>query len=278
MKRGMFAVWGVFWMAILAIPAACVAGDPRNEFIPPALTETKVVQNLDAELPAELIFKDDQSQMIRLGDLFDGKIPVIVSMNYSNCPMLCVLQLNGLIDSLREIDLVAGRDYRIVSVSLDPEETAEQAAATKQKYLASYEREADAAGWHFLTGTEHAVASLAKTVGITYVYLPKKKEYSHPAVFCLCTPEGRISRYHYGIEFPPQTLRLSLVEASEGKIGTLVDGFLLICFHYDETEGRYAPAARNLMKVGGGLAVCGLGLIFWLCHRHRKQVMTVSVP
>jgi len=256
---------------MFAATADCAGQDPRSQFTPAALTETEVVEHLNEELPLDLQFVDDTGRAIRLGDCFEGDIPVVLSMNYSNCPMLCVLQLNGMINSLKEVDLVAGKDYRIVSVSLDPNEKPEQARATKEKYLESYGSKADPDGWRFLTGHEASIGRLSNALGIEYVYLPKKKEYSHPAVFTTCTPDGRISRYHYGIEFPPNTLRLSLVEASEGKIGNAFDKFLLICFHYDAEEGRYAPVARNIMKVGGGLGILGLGLIFWACHRVARS-------
>lgn len=250
--------------------------DPSQQFLPAALKEPGVDEHLDRELPLDLIFQNDRGEMIRLGDLFTDDKPVILSMNYSNCPMLCVLQLNGLVDSLRGIDLVAGEDFRIVSVSLEPGEDVERLKETKQKYLLSYGKDTDENGWHFLSGTQAAVTTLADTLGIRYVYLPKKKEFSHPAVFCICMPEGKISRYHYGVEFPPKTIRLSLVEASQGKIGTAFDKFLLLCFHYDAAEGRYAPTARNLMKIGGGITVLGIGIMIWFSHRLGKRRQKIA--
>ena len=263
-------------VVLAATHIPCTAADHRDAFMPAALTDIKLVEHLNETLPLNLQFTDDSGKAIRLQECFTEEVPVILSLNYSNCPMLCVLQLNGLVDSLREIDLVAGKDFQIVSVSLDPQETAEQARATKQKYLESYGKAAEPKGWHFLTGPENSISQLAKAVGIEYVYLPEKKQYSHPAVFCIATPDGRLSRYHYGVEFPPQTVRLSLVEASEGKIGTTFDHFLLICFHYDATEGRYAPTARNIMKIGGAMAILVLGLIIWTCHRFRRKLENVD--
>jgi len=244
-----------------------ITSQPGREFLPSALTKAGVDEHLGDQLPLDLEFQDDRGRTVSLGQLFEGERPVIFSLNYSNCPMLCVLQLNGLIDSLREIDLVAGRDFRIVSVSLDPAESVAQAANTKQKYIESYGKQAEPGGWNFLVGTPANVEQLAEAVGVRYVYLPEKKEYSHPAVFSICMPNGRISRYHYGVEFPPNTIRLSLVEASEGKIGNAFDKFILLCFHYDSEEGRYAPTARFLMKIGGIGIILGLGGLFWICHR-----------
>lgn len=269
------------WLLATILPVAVLRADARNEvvgsvdvsrepgreFLPAALTEGRVEEHAGDLLPLDLILRNDRNEMIRLGSLFADDKPVILSMNYSNCPKLCLLQLNGLINSLREVDLIAGQDYRIVSVSLDPRETFEQSARTKQKYLESYGKAALEEGWHFLSGSESNIKQLASALGIFYSYVPERKEYSHPAVFTICMPDGHISRYHYGIEFPPQTLRLSLVEAADGKIGTPFDRFLLLCFHYDEQAGRYAPTARNLMKLGGGVTIAALGLLFWFCQR-----------
>jgi len=261
-----------FWILLgtLLLPGLAYA-QVQEQFLPAALKETKLTEHLDEKLPLDLVFTDDHGDMVRLGDCFPGDVPVILSMNYSNCPMLCVLQLNGLVDSLREINLVAGKDFRVISVSLDARETPAKAAETKSKYIQSYGERAVADGWHFLTGTEESISTLAEAIGLEYVYMPEKREYSHPAVFCVTTPKGILSRYHYGVEFPPKTLRLSLVEAGEGKIGTTFDQFLLICFHYDETEGRYAPTARNLMKIGGAIAIVGIGGLIWICQRKSQD-------
>ncbi len=251
--------------------AGDIFADQTQQFLPAALKDAGVDEHLDQKLPLDLNFLNDRGDVIRLGDLFNDDKPVIVSMNYSNCPMLCVLQLNGLVNALREIDLIAGRDFRIVSVSLEPGEPVEQLEKTKEKYLLSYGEKAEADGWSFLSGTQAAVAALADSLGIRYVYLPKRKEYSHPAVFCVCMPEGKISRYHYGVEFPPRTIRLSLVEASQGKIGTAFDKFILLCFHYDATEGVYAPTAAMIMKIAGVATIIGIGLIIFVSHRLGKR-------
>ncbi len=278
----MLITGGVCWT-----PALSLAVDqtdlselgPGREFLPAGLTKAGVDEQTGSQLPLELIFRNDRNEMVRLQELFNGKNPVVLSLNYSNCPMLCVLQLNGLINSLREIDLVAGQDFQIVSISLDPAESVAQAALTKEKYIESYGKTVHAEGWHFLTGSAEAIQQVAETVGVRYLYLPEKKEYSHPAVFMVCMPDGRISRYHYGIEFPPQTIRLSLVEAGEGKIGSAFDRFLLLCFHYDENEGRYAPTARNIMKAGGVMIILALLGLFWVCHRRiRKQQAAAQTP
>lgn len=244
--------------------------EPGRQFLPSAMMETKVEEHVGDTLPLDLVFRNDRAEMVRLRDLFPGDKPAIVSLNYSNCPMLCVLQLNGLINALREVDLIPGQDFRLISVSLDPGEKPEQSAQTKAKYLESYGKAALEDEWHFLSGSESSVKSLAQALGIEYVYVPEKREYSHPAVFVTCMPEGRISRYHYGIEFPPQTIKLSLVEAGDGKVGSAFERFLMLCFHYDPNEGRFT-ATRFIMKMGAVSIILALGGLFWFCQRYTPQ-------
>jgi protein SCO1/2 len=187
--------------------------------------------------------------------------------------MLCSLQLNGMVNALKSIDWTAGDEFEIVTVSLNPAEKPEQAKRTKERYVSQYGRPDAVRGWHFLTGTEAEIQALAGALGIEYGYNEKRKEYVHPAALAITTPTGHIARYLYGIEYLPKTLRLSLVEASQGKIGTSVDRIILFCFHYDETEGRYAPVAMNIMRLGGGLTALGLGgflSAFWL-RQWRKR-------
>lgn len=251
----------------MTVTAEEIRNEPGRQFLPAALVESKVEEHVGETLPVDLVFRNDRAEMVRLRDLFPGDKPAIVSLNYSNCPMLCVLQLNGLINALREVDLIPGQDFRLISVSLDPGEKPEQSAHTKAKYLESYGKAALEDEWHFLSGSESSVKALAQSLGIEYVYLHEKKEYSHPAVFVTCMPDGRISRYHYGIEFPPQTIRLSLVEAGEGKVGSAFDRFLLLCFHYDANAGRFT-STRLVMKMGGMSIILALGALFWFCQRH----------
>ena len=232
----------------------------RVDALPKALEGVGVDERLDAELPLDLAFTDWKGQPVRLGDYFRAGRPVILSLNYSSCPMLCSLQLTGLSDSLKKLDAAAGTDFEIVSVSIDPTEKPHRAAETRQKYLQHYGR--GAGGWNFLVGRRGPIERLADAVGFRYQYVPERREYAHAAVAILCTPDGRVSRYLYGFGVPEQTLRLSLVEASEGKIGTAGDQLLLFCFHYDPLTGTYAPrAARFAMSVAGCLTVLVLGAV-----------------
>lgn len=244
----------------------------RKEPLPRRLVGVDVKEHLSAPVPMDLGFEDEDGKPVSLKDYFDGSVPVILTMNYSNCPMLCSLQLNALVDGLKKVDWTIGKEYRIVTVSFDPTETAELAHRTKSRYLAQYGRPGSEGGWHFLHGSESNVQAMAKALGITYHYNEARKEYVHPATVVLTTPNGKIDRYLYGLEYPQKTLHLSLVESSEGKIGTTVDQLVLFCFHYDANEGRYAPVARNIMRAGGGATVFLLaGFLTVLSKRDKKR-------
>ncbi len=246
----------------------------RKEAAPTRLQGIDVVERLDSPVALDLVFNDERGRPVALREIADGSVPVIFTLNYSNCPMLCSLQLTGFVNSLKQLDWTAGEEFRIVTVSLDPEEQPDRARETKLKYLGLYERPEAAPGWRFLTGSERNIQALASSLGIKYGYNEKRNEYVHPAVLTLVTPDGRVGRYLYGIEYHPKTLRLSLADVSEGKVGSTVDRLILFCFHYDENEGRYAPVARNIMRLGGALAVLLLGGIlgtFWLSELKRKK-------
>lgn len=229
-----------------------------------------IEERLEDSLPNDLSFRNSDGKTVKLGDLLKPQRPLLLSLNYSDCPMLCRLQLNGLVDGLRDLKLEPGVDFDVVSVSIDPQETPVQSRQTKQHYLQAYGRPNTADGWHFLSGNKTSIDALADTVGFRYRYVPERKEYAHAAVTIAITPSGKISRYLYGVLYPPQTLKLALVEAGEGKIGTTIDRVLLFCFHYDATTGRYAPVAKQLMKLGaaGTLTLLAIGLLpVWFRRR-----------
>lgn len=263
MKR--FSILLVLLLA--ALPASAQRLEPVEE-----LEGVGITEHLGGAVPMDLEFVDDEGRTVTLGDYFDGTRPVILTMNYSSCPMLCSLHLNGLVDGMKELPLSIGEEFEVVTVSLDPLETTTLARKTKQRYLSAYGREGAGEGWHFLTGKQSAIRALADTIGFGYRYVETRKEYAHTAATFVLAPEGTLSRYLYGVIYEPKTLRLSLVEASEGKIGSTIDRLILFCFHYDATEGRYGPAAIKIMQAGGGLTllVLGLGLLrFW-----RREVKT----
>ncbi len=247
----------------------------RTEQLPKRLQGVGVAERLDQRLPLELTFHDETGRAVKLQDYFRGDVPVVITLNYSNCPMLCSLVLTGFAEGLKSVDWQLGRDYRVVTVSLDPTETQAHAFGSKKRYLKQYGRGGTEAknGWHFLTGSEAHIRALARAIGFSYNYNEARKEYVHPASVALATPSGHIARYLYGIEYPAKTLSLALVEASQGKIGSTLDHLVLYCFHYDASEGRYAPVARNIMKVGGAGTVLGLGAflgLMWRSERKRK--------
>lgn len=234
-----------------------------------------IQEKLEATLPLDLEFRTSDGKTRTLASLFESGKPALLSLNYSDCPMLCRLQLNGLVDGLRDMKLEPGKDFHIISVSIDPSETPQRSRQTKQNYLKSYGRPGTGDGWHFLSGDKQSIDRLADTVGFQYKYVPERKEYAHAAVTIAVTPEGVVSRYLYGVLYPAQTLRLALVEAGEGKIGTTLDRVLLFCFHYDATSGRYAPVAIRLMQLGAsatlGAMAIGLFPVWWKRRRNEAS-------
>jgi protein SCO1/2 len=243
----------------------------RTERLPTRAVGVDVAEHLGAKLPKALGFTDDQGRPVLYDEVTRGSVPTILTMNYSDCPMLCSLQLNALVDSLKQVDLTLGKDYRIVTVSLDPKDTPERLSRMKARYLSQYGRPESAAGWTFLSGSDANIHAVARALGIAYNYNEARDEFVHPAAFAMATPAGIVSRYLYGIEYHPRTVRLSLVEASQGKIGSTMDRLILFCFHYDEKEGRYAPVAMNIMRVGGGSTALALGGLILLLKRGEKK-------
>ncbi len=228
---------------------------PRMEAAPDELKNIGLDEHLNGQLPLDLAFTDETNHPVKLRDYFTGKKPVIVQLGYYGCPMLCDLISRGATASLKPLPLTAGADFEVVFISIDPHEDWTLAQAKKRSYVTEYDRPGSAGGWHFLTGREQQIRQVAQAVGFNYKWVASAAQFSHPAGLILCTPEGRISRYLYGVKFDEKTLRLSLVEASEGKIGTIGDRFLLTCFQFDGHQGRYALTAMSLMRWGGALTL-----------------------
>jgi protein SCO1/2 len=264
--------------AFLLVALLAMTSAPLNAQIVRPIEQLEgvgIVEHLDESIPLVLNFTDDNGKLIHLQQLFDGTHPVVLSLNYSSCPMLCGMKLRGMLEALSGMSLEAGRDYHIVSVSIDPLETPMQARLAKQGYVRQFGKGSDN-GWHFLTGRESQIRALADAVGFQYRYIPERREYAHAAAFMICTPDGRLSRYLYGVQFDKKTVQLSLVEAAQGKIGTTLDQVLLFCFHYDANSGNYAPAAVNLMKFGGATTVLAV-LAFVIPWRRKTRLSRVSV-
>ena len=261
-------------VAALLVGAAGVASAQLAGQAVPALDKVGIEEHLDAALPLELEFLDEEGRTVKLGDYFDGARPVILTLNYYRCPMLCGLQLNGVVAGMEELDWTPGVEFEMVTVSIDPLETPELAKAKKDNYLRRYQRPAAARGWHFLTGRQVNIERLAETVGFGYTYDVVSGQYAHAAAIFVITPDGRVARYLYGIEYPPKNLKLALMEASQGEIGSPLDQLIMYCFHYDPASRRYAPVAMNIMRVGGGATALVLGATlggWWLRESRRRR-------
>ena len=247
---------------------------PPANVRPPALKNVGIEQRLDQQIPAELEFRDEAGRPVRLGQYF-GQGPLILNFVYFHCPMLCGQVLNDLTGSLRAIGYSVGRDFQVLTVSFDPQETAEMAAAKKKLVLASYGRPEAEKGWHFLTGNAASVAALTQAAGFQYQYNAQTDQYAHPAAILVLTPAGKISQYYYGIDFAPRDLRLGLVEASKGQIGTLLDQALLYCYRYDPHTGKYSAIISRVLRISAAvwLAMVGAFLVvmFRMEPKHRVQ-------
>jgi protein SCO1/2 len=228
-------------------------------------------QNLNAQVPLNLTFVDDEGKTVRLADYLKDK-PIVLTLNYYHCPNLCSLELDQLAQSMADLQWSLGDQYEVVTVSIDPRETTAQAAASKWERLRAYARVGAGPGWHFLTGEQASILSLTQAVGFHYAYDARDDEYEHPTGVVVLTPQGKIARYLYGVDFPAKDLRLALTEASQGKIGSPVEQILLYCYHYDPVTGRYSVAAMNLVQAGGILTVIGLGgFLFVMFRRDLKR-------
>jgi len=238
---------------------------------PAALRDVGIDQKLDHAVPLDLTFRDESDNAVRLGDFF-GQKPVLLSLAYYHCPMLCPLALEGLVRSLRPLTWNVGNEFQIITISIDGGETAAQAAEKKRTLISDYGRPGAAQGWHVLVGDSDTVHRLADAVGFHYRHDAASNQFAHATGLFVLTPQGRISRVLYGIDYAPRDLRLALVEASQRKIGTLADQLLLFCYHYDPATGKYGPAAMAAVRIGGALTFAGLVafVAFQLRHESRQ--------
>ena len=238
--------------------------------VPPALRAVGFDQRVNEQVPLDLPFHDEAGREVRLGDYFRGK-PVILVLAYYRCPMLCTEVLNGVAKAMLDMSIDAGKDYQVVTVSFDPRETPELAAAKKKTYLERYGRPGGEAGWHFLTGDEGPIKRLTDAVGFRYYYDEQNEQFAHASGIMVVTPTGKLFRYFFDIKYSPRDLQLGLVEASDGRVGSLVDQVLLYCFHYDPAVGKYGVAIMNLVRLGGVLTLLAIGgLIVVLVRRGRR--------
>lgn len=256
--------------AVLLAPllfAGRAAGGPATS---PLLEDVGFDQKLDAQVPLDLAFTDETGRQVHLGDYF-GEKPVILVLAYYQCPRLCNLVLNGLVQGMLETPFTVGDEFNVVTVSFDPRETWRLAAAKKRSYVQRYGRPGVEQGWHFLTGREAEIKRLARSVGFRYKYDPSRDQYIHASGIMILTPQGRVSRYFYDVKYPGRDLRLGLVEASQNKIGSPVDQILLYCFHYDPAVGKYSARIMMFVRIGGVLTLLAVGGMFWFLWRGSKR-------
>lgn len=250
-----------------------------TEKVPDAVSKAGFDQKLNAQIPLDLVFKNEAGEDVRLGDYFGDK-PVLLNLVYFNCPMLCTVILNGLTETLKEIKFTPGTEYEVVTVSFNHRESPELASTKKSNYVEMLGRPEAARGWHFLTGDEENIKKLADTVGFKFSWDEEREEYAHASGIMVATPAGRLSHYFYGVMYEPRDVRLSLVEASAGKIGSPVDQLLLFCYHYDSATGTYSGAIMKMIQVGAVLTIASMfGFLFLSLRREfnaRRRAEAVA--
>jgi len=238
--------------------------------LPPGVRDVGFEQHPGATVDPTLVFRDEAGRSVRLGEDL-GTRPLLLVPAYYGCPMLCSLVLGGLVSALRALTFDAGHEFDVVVVSFDPHESPTQAAEKKAALLTDYRRPGAAAGWHLLTGDAESIAALMRTIGFRYAWDDAHRQWAHAAGLVVLTPDGRIARYFFGVEFAPRDLRLALVEASAGRIGSVVDQLLLFCFHYDPATGRYSRLALGAVRAGGVLTLGALAVFVWVSVRRERR-------
>lgn len=263
----------------LSFPAAAQSNVPYNPqpdrrpslAKPPVLRDVGIDQLLNNQIPLNLEFKDETGRTVKLAEYFKDK-PVILTLVYYDCPQLCNLVLNGLMNVLKTLPMKPGKDFVSVTVSFDPREKPELAAQKRNTYLQKLANPEANDGWHFLTGEEPAIQELARSVGFRYVWDPVSKQYAHTSALIVLTPGGKVSRYFYGFEYPPRDVRFGILDASGGKIGSLADQVILYCYQYDPTRGTYNLVLMRLMRIFGSITIIALvSLILFLRYKTKQK-------
>ena len=238
---------------------------------PPVLKDIGIDQLLNNEVPGELAFTDETGKAVKLSDYYGGDKPILLTLVYYDCPQLCNQVLNGITGALKTLPLTPGKDFTMLTVSFDHRESVELAAAKRGEYLKRLGKKDADAGWHFLTGSEEAVKLLTRAVGFRFLWDPAKKQYAHASGIMILTPQGKVSRYLYGIEYAPRDVRLALLDASNGKIGSLADQIIMYCYQYDPTSGLYSMRVMNVLRIFGVLTLVTLVALFAFLKYQERQ-------
>ena len=256
-------------LGMVARPAAAQLMDPTQNIgvRPELLKDVSIDQRLDQQVPLDLKFRDEHGQAVTLGQFFTPGKPVVLSLVYFSCPMLCTEELNGINRSLKEIPMSIGKDFEVVTVSIDPTDSPRLAEAKRDLYTGMYGREGAAQGWHFLTGEDSQIKALANAVGYHYAYDSQSGQFAHAAAIMVLTDQGKISRYFYGVTYPSRDLRFGLEQASNGKIGSPVDQVLLFCYHYDPQTGKYGLIISRVIQLSGGITILAIGAFILFLSR-----------
>jgi protein SCO1/2 len=242
----------------------------------PILQQVGIDQHIGQQLPLDLKFRNESGQSVSLNRYF-GKRPVLLTLVYYQCPMLCSQVLNGVVSSLLPMRLTVGRDFDVLTISFDPRDTPALATEKRDTYLRRYGRTGAEQGWHFLTGDTPAIEALTNAAGFRYAWDPKIQQYAHASGIMLVTPDGRLSHYFYGIEYAPKDLRLALVGSSEGKLGNVVDQVILYCYHYDPATGKYGAVVMNMLRLGGGLTLLIVGGFLAVAWRRELRMKAAGI-
>ena len=268
--NGLRCLNALTWLALL-LAAGSAFGDstvPSSE-MPGVLKAVGYDQRIGEKVPLDVPWRDEHGRAVTLSDYLGGHKPAVLVLAYYHCPMLCDLVLQGVETGLKPLSLDPGREFDVIVAGIDPAETPALAAKKKQEILARYARPGTENGWHFLTGPQDSITRLAQAVGFRYVYDPERKQFAHAAGMVILTPEGRVSRYLLGVEFPARDIRLGLVESGNGKLGTVVDQVLLYCFHYDPLVGRYSAVTLNIVRLSAVVTVAALALLVVILRRRE---------
>lgn len=273
MYGGVFAQQFQHYNSPLYSPKAYDPAQSEPSGLPKVLNEVGIEQKLNAQIPLETEFKDENGNPVKLSEYFKSGRPVVLALVYYECPMLCNEVLNGLTGALKGISFNAGKEFDVVAISFDARENEKPNLAKnkKESYVNRYERAGTTDGWHFLTGTQNSIDAVTQAVGFNYKYDEVSEQFAHAGGFLIATPDGKISKYFYGVEYAPKDIKFGIQESAQNKIGDPVDKLLLYCYHYDPSKGKYGFAILNVVRIGGVITLLGLGAMFFVFRRYNKN-------